>query len=402
MSMESMRTNTCQIKYDILDNQIKNIGGIIMVRSDQEKKQKQKLLQEYEIDEQLYKNFLFQINNLLSQLIDVEKISSTTTRLKDRESLAGKIEKKQEFVNDEEGYKYNNLKDITDICGIRICTFYSDDVDEISKIIESEFVIDKKNSIDKRKSLEPDRFGYLSLHYIVSLPENRLALPENTLFKGMKIEIQIRSILQHTWAEIEHDIGYKSSDGIPKAIKRDFSRLAGLLELADKEFISIRDNLKEYKNNINESIQHGNMEKDIFIDRVSLKELISSEHFHEQVNFIYTKAEETIINVDSDITDEKIDNIVKVLKYLKVNTINEFLLILNKSKYMIINMYLKEYQEEKAILYYAGILYYGLYYENFCKNLGYDGLENIFEILRVGQIDDDFEALSNSYKEVCK
>lgn len=400
MSMESMKTITCQIKYDILDNQIKNIGGIIMVRSDQEKKQK--LLQEYEIDEQLYKNFLFQINNLLSQLIDVEKISSTTTRLKDRESLAGKIEKKQEFISDEEGYKYNNLKDITDICGIRICTFYSDDVDEISKIIESEFVIDEKNSIDKRKSLEPDRFGYLSLHYIVSLPENRLALPENTLFKGMKIEIQIRSILQHTWAEIEHDIGYKSSDGIPKAIKRDFSRLAGLLELADKEFISIRDNLKEYKKNINESIQHGNMKKDIFIDRVSLKELISSAYFNNQVKYIYTNASETITNVNSEISDENIDNIVKVLKYLEVNTINEFLSILNESKHMIINSYLQEYQEKKGILYFTGILYYGLYYENFRKNLGYEGLKNIFGILRVGQIDVDFQKILNLYNEVCK
>lgn len=371
-----------------------------MVRSDKEIKQK--LLQEYEINEQLYKNFLFQINNLLSQLIDVEIISSTTTRLKDRESLAGKIEKKQKFISDEKGYKYNNLKDITDICGIRICTFYSDNVDEISKIIESEFVIDKENSIDKRKSLEPDRFGYLSLHYIISLPENRLVLPENIPFKGMKIEIQIRSILQHTWAEIEHDIGYKSSDGIPKAIKRDFSRLAGLLELADKEFISIRDNLKKYKKNINESIQHGNMEKDIYIDRVSLKELISSEYFKEQVNFIHTKAEEAIINVISDVSDEKIDNIVKCLKYLKVNTINEFLLILNQSQHMIIEKYLKGYKNKGASLYYVGILYYGLYYENFRKNLGYEGLKKICEILNVGTIDEDFELLLTAYKEVCK
>ncbi len=66
-------------------------------------------------------------------------------------------------------------------------------------------------------------------------------------FSGCVVEIQVRSILQHTWAEIEHDLGYKSALAIPKQIRRRFSRLAGLLEIADSEFVQLRDTLQTYE-----------------------------------------------------------------------------------------------------------------------------------------------------------
>src|SRR5205085_6657438 len=64
---------------------------------------------------------------------------------------------------------------------------------------------------------------------------------------GLKVEIQTRSILQHAWAEIEHDIGYKRASGLPSAFQRRFSRLAGLLEMADQEFVSINSELRKYR-----------------------------------------------------------------------------------------------------------------------------------------------------------
>lgn len=83
--------------------------------------------------------------------------------------------------------------------------------------------------------MEPDRFGYCSVHYVVEMSQKRLNLYEHQAYEGLKCEIQIRSVLQHAWAEIEHDLGYKSEIAIPKRIRRNFSRLAGLLEIADKE-----------------------------------------------------------------------------------------------------------------------------------------------------------------------
>lgn len=69
------------------------------------------------------------------------------------------------------------------------------------------------------------------------------------------MEIQTRSILQHAWAEIEHDLGYKSKNEVPKKIRRRFSRLAGLLELADSEFNGIRSDLVKYDVEIDNKIQ---------------------------------------------------------------------------------------------------------------------------------------------------
>lgn len=79
-----------------------------------------------------------------------------------------------------------------------------------------------------------------------SLTPERAALAEYEAFKDMQCEIQVRSILQHAWAEIEHDLGYKTKEAIPVQSQRRFARLAGLLELADDEFRGIRNDLEAY------------------------------------------------------------------------------------------------------------------------------------------------------------
>lgn len=85
------------------------------------------------------------------------------------------------------------------------------------------------------------------MHYVVGMSLQRLSLCEYKMFRDLKCEIQIRSILQHAWAEIEHDIGYKNEIAIPKQMRRKFSRIAGLLEIADQEFVQIRSELEDYR-----------------------------------------------------------------------------------------------------------------------------------------------------------
>ena len=64
--------------------------------------------------------------------------------------------------------------------------------------------------------------------------------------RGRTAQVQIRTVLQHAWAEFEHDIRYKGT--MPDEHARDFDRrftlAAGLLELADREFSTIRDTLR--------------------------------------------------------------------------------------------------------------------------------------------------------------
>ncbi len=197
------------------------------------------IIEEYKSKKDTYIRLGQSMNSLVDTLLHTSGIKAYTVqhRVKDEGSLKDKIQLKN---------KYKTISDITDILGLRIITYYSSDTDLVEDIIKNEFAVDSENTIDKRKKDDPDRFGYMSLHYVVSLDEKRSNLKENIKFKGIKFEIQIRTILQHTWAEIEHDLGYKSKSSVPLHIRRKFSSLSGALELIDGAFIEIRKSLDAY------------------------------------------------------------------------------------------------------------------------------------------------------------
>jgi putative GTP pyrophosphokinase len=155
------------------------------------------------------------------------------------------------------GDAFASIEDLHDLLGIRIITYFVDHVETVGKLVRGEFEIDSERSTDKSAMLDPDRFGYLSLHYVASVSTSRINLPEWTRFSNLHFEVQIRSILQHSWAEIEHDLGYKSARGIPDKIRRRFSRLAGVLELADDEFKAIRNSLETHAKSVDQSVKAG-------------------------------------------------------------------------------------------------------------------------------------------------
>ena len=167
-------------------------------------------------------------------------VAAIESRVKTEESLAGKLELK--------GSKYASLADITDIVGVRVITFYIDDVDKVASAVERLFKVDWENSVDKRKIHEIDSFGYMSLHYICSMD----GFP-------YRFEIQMRTVLQHAWANMNHDTGYKSGVEIPLEYRRSLSRLSGLLELADEQFSEIRADLADYRRRIQALVASGNL-----------------------------------------------------------------------------------------------------------------------------------------------
>jgi ppGpp synthetase/RelA/SpoT-type nucleotidyltranferase len=183
-----------------------------------------------------------QASNLLKAALREQNIQLNTFegRIKTEESLAGKLEKK--------GYKYRTLHDVTDIVGIRVVTYYTDDVDKVAAIAKQIFDIDWKNSVDKRKH-QLNSFGYLSLHYICYLKEGPL--------RTIPFEIQMRTALQHVWSAIEHDIGYKGAVKLPPEFVRQFSRLAGMLEMADDEFSRLRTTMTDYRRQVQALVKSG-------------------------------------------------------------------------------------------------------------------------------------------------
>lgn len=183
-------------------------------------------------------------------------------RIKTEKSLAGRLERYSG--------RYTTLADIHDILGLRVICLFSDEIDKIGRLVEDRFVIDRTQSYDRRTQIQADTFGYLSLHYTCSLPHG-VGYPEALC--GIPFEIQIRSLLQHAWAVIEHDLGYKTDFGVPRSAIREFSRIAGLLELADDEFVRARDHVRTYTEETRRKIA-GNQADNVLIDSISLNEYV--------------------------------------------------------------------------------------------------------------------------------
>jgi ppGpp synthetase/RelA/SpoT-type nucleotidyltranferase len=167
------------------------------------------------------------------------RVHSVQFRPKDPVSFGRKAAKPSD--TDPLNPKYPNpLTEINDLSETRIITFFPRTIDEIDAMLHQEFEILERS--DKTEDLlEDERFGYQSVHYLVRLTRARAELAEYQRFARAITEVQVRTILQHAWAEIEHDIQYKSSAAIPRDIRRRFMALAGMLELADREFQAIQD-----------------------------------------------------------------------------------------------------------------------------------------------------------------
>lgn len=175
-------------------------------------------------------------------------------RVKARDSLARKLARPDRT--------YRSLWDVTDLVGLRVATYFEDVVDDVARLIEAGFDVDFRHSTDKQRFVDAGRFGYRSLHYVCALGEASQLGPQ------FRFEIQVRTALQHAWAQVEHDLGYKPSAEVPAAIRRRFARVASLLEIADQEFVAIRRDLAAYQAQVKDALAHP--ERPVALDALAL------------------------------------------------------------------------------------------------------------------------------------
>lgn len=330
---------------------------------------KDKIINEFEENLSILEALRPRLRTLIEILIKEKNIivHDVQARVKEKQSLEKKIIKKDE--------KYNDLKDITDIVGVRIITYFNEDVDILAKMIEQEFKVDKENSIDKRIT-DPDRFGYASLHYVVEFREDRLNFIEYKDFNNIKFEIQIRSILQHAWAEIEHDLGYKTKNELPKDIRRDFSRISSLLEIADNEFFRIKNYLEEYEKEIEQKIENDAL--DVEIDKISLKEYMEKSTI---VNDISIKMANAFDISNPKLYYSPVNSTFSSLEYFGIKSIFDLDNSLRENQYSIVKFFerwLRDSQVEISPMNKSIVVFY-LFFVLVYKDYTLDNLKGYLE-----------------------
>ena len=221
----------------------------------------------YGDNQRRYQDLAENMETLLRTILREKDIPhySVTHRVKERETFLEKWERKQ----------YTDPLQEMDFAGVRIITQTTAEVKRVCAAIREEFRVDEKNSGDKSSDLASDRVGYLSVHYVASLSEGRLGLAEYARFRDMRCEIQVRSLLQNAWAEIEHDRGYKFAGKLPPILDRRFHLVAGVLEMMDREFCALSDEIDAYAKQVQHDTEEGKL--DIPIDSISLLEYLDNK-----------------------------------------------------------------------------------------------------------------------------
>ncbi|HEB9316741.1 TPA: hypothetical protein RZK32_001016 [Campylobacter coli] len=210
----------------------------------------EKIVDEYKNKWELYESFrsilVEYINKLLDKAIEEGKFKldrnaiEIKSRTKTIDSFKGKISR------DDKKSKYKNpLEEVTDLVGVKILLTSLKDENDLYELLKIELKdnIDWENSVDKTQDIKKERkFGYLGRHLVISYDDKMLKLIEDKdkynseNFINFKAEIQIKTLLQHVWAEVEHKARYKAGEELDDDKKRYFDRLAALIEVADDLF----------------------------------------------------------------------------------------------------------------------------------------------------------------------
>ena len=178
---------------------------------------------------------------LITGLLDDAGINylSVTGRTK---TVASFAEKAARTVDGAPAYP-DPLRDITDQIGVRVITYVQSDVEAVADLLAAQVVVLDDRDMG-RATAQEGRFGYVSRHLLLGVPAARSA--ELAALVGRVVQVQVRTVLQHAWAEFEHDIRYKGTVPAEHASEFDrrFTLAAGLLELADEQFTAIRERLR--------------------------------------------------------------------------------------------------------------------------------------------------------------
>lgn len=188
----------------------------------------EQIMHEWADDKSKYNSLANYVEKELDSRLKNEGIFARVySRVKDSESIVKKLYKN--------GVSIDNYRAMNDKAGVRAICRFKDERKRIADCIRYDFNVVKEE--DKISLLEVDQLGYRSHHFDVTLKDDaEIALPS---IKGLICEIQVRTLCEDTWAEINHNLGYKGYATLQPEIRRRLFCLGGLLEVADDCFTGI-------------------------------------------------------------------------------------------------------------------------------------------------------------------
>lgn len=293
----------------------------------------------YDKNANIYKQFSSEVAQIIDKILKSKCIlyHSITNRVKEKESFINKCKK--------DSYS-NPVEEIMDVAGVRIIAYTNNDVKKICKVIEQDFEIDGENSDNKIDNMDENIVGYLSVHYIAKLNDTRLKLTENIIYQNCICEIQVRTLLQHAWAEIEHDRNYKFSGILPKDIKRRFYLISGVLEMMDREFDALSKEIDDYSKMVQKKTKESDY--DIEIDTESLSQyllmkfknnkniihltagVVNNDVIEELIRFGFIKIED----IEQALTEENLNKLIpKKGTRTYIGLLRDLMLFLDVKKY---------------------------------------------------------------------
>lgn len=270
-----------------------------------------------------YSRFTEKTNVLLRELLQASNLSFhlIESRTKELSSFRDKISRASKSYSDP-------LTELTDLSGLRVITYYQTDALQIGELIKSEFNIDEENTVEHSPS--GSEFGYRSAHYVVRISNDRSRLLEWGGLAPFRLEIQVRTVLQHAWAAISHKLQYKREDDVPEQLRRKLFRLSALFELADDEFISLRDASIRLSDEITDKLSTG--DQNLKIDHVSLihyfeqsEAIAKLVNYAEEAGFSFNPPE-----LESD-DSLSISELIQLSFTLHINDISELDAIIKQS-----------------------------------------------------------------------
>ena len=204
----------------------------------------------------VYESLLEAVTTIIKSLLKREttvRYYLVHSRVKEYDSFALKL---REGTRDN---KYAQPEDMTDFAALRVICYLRQDKEIVAGLLKDNFKVIKRE--DKSLDLGPDNVGYNAIHLDAMLKDDRADLPEHQRYEGLKFEIQITTILQHTYAQIGHDLIYKPSDVLPFGIQDSINKTSAELEGLDEKFERIMKDVDNYRKELDVPIDTPSLRK---------------------------------------------------------------------------------------------------------------------------------------------